>query len=56
LLLQNGATVNSQDNDGTTSLMFASQNGHMDVVHLLLQNGAVVDSRHDDSRIPSSGT
>ena len=51
----NGATVDSRDNDGWTSLMLASQNGHLDVVRSLLEHGATVGPRHNDGQIPSSG-
>ena len=40
LLLQNGAQIDMQDNNGWFSLMFASRNGHTETVALLLQNGA----------------
>ena len=36
LLLDLGAEVNAQDNDGSTALMCASEHGHEDIVALLL--------------------
>ena len=48
LLLQNGAHVNMQDNDGWPSLMYASQNGHTETVLLLLQNGAHVNMQNNE--------
>ena len=38
LLLQVGADVNIQDNDGSTALMCASEHGHLEIVRLLLQH------------------
>ena len=35
--------------------MYASINGHSDIVKLLLQSGAAVDAGPDDSLSPSSG-
>jgi len=36
LLLEAGADVNVQDEDGSTALMCASEHGHVDLVKLLL--------------------
>ena len=48
LLLDNGAWVNFQDIDESSSLIVASQNGHSDVVKLLLDNGAQVNLQNND--------
>jgi ankyrin repeat protein len=54
LLLQSGAVVDTQDNDGWTPLHSASQSkndgGHLDVVRLLLQSGATIESQKMISR------
>ena len=42
LLLENGAQVDLQKNEGWSALMSASQNGHREVAKLLLENGASV--------------
>ena len=36
MLLEAGADVNVQDDDGSTALMCASEHGHTDIVKLLL--------------------
>ena len=36
MLLETGAEVNSQDEDGSTALMCASEHGHADIVKMLL--------------------
>ena len=38
-------TVSSQE--GVSSLIWASQNGHVEVVDKLLQHGATVDLQHN---------
>ena len=45
LLLDAGAMVNWIDNDQTTALMCAGENGHANAVRILLEAGAVVDSK-----------
>jgi ankyrin repeat protein len=40
VLLEKGADVNAQMDDGVTPLEFASENGHEAIVTLLLENGA----------------
>ena len=37
LLLEKGAAVDATNEGGTTSLMFACMNGHVDVPRLLLE-------------------
>jgi ankyrin repeat protein len=39
-LLENNAKVDSPTDDGTSSLMIASANGHTQIVRLLLDKGA----------------
>ena len=43
-LLSSPDTLSCQD--GRSSLMLASQNGHVEVVDKLLQHGATVDMKH----------
>lgn len=38
LLLQNGADIFHQDNDGNTALHKAAQNSHNDIIKLLLSS------------------
>ena len=40
LLLQSGATIDLQNNDGASALLFASYWGRAEVVHLLIDHGA----------------
>lgn len=35
LLLENGADINIQDDDGSTALMCAAEHGYLDIVNLL---------------------
>ncbi len=43
ILLENGAQVDLQKNDGWSALLVASQKGHAEVAKILLENGAQVD-------------
>jgi serine/threonine-protein phosphatase 6 regulatory ankyrin repeat subunit B len=43
LLIAKGATVNHQDDDGATALMYAAGNGDTQVVNALLRSGASVN-------------
>ena len=51
-LLERGAQINFQTNDGTSALHIASQNGHVDVAKLLLEKGAKVDLLNNDQCSP----
>lgn len=46
MLLNRGAKVNLQNNNGDTALMAAAFNGHSDVVKILVQAGAVVNHQN----------
>jgi len=52
LLLQSGAAVDPNTNDGSTPMKLASQYGHLDIVRLLLQSGAAVDPCNKDGWTP----
>ncbi|HLK61612.1 MAG TPA: ankyrin repeat domain-containing protein, partial [Chthonomonadaceae bacterium] len=45
VLLDHGAVVNAQDDEGKTALMFAAEKGYTPVVRLLLERGASLDAR-----------
>ena len=47
-LLDKGTDVNSQDIHGRTFLMWASSNGHKDIVQLLIEKGAQLDIQDND--------
>ena len=51
-LLERGAQINFQTNDGTSALHIASQNGHIDVAKLLIEKGAKVDLLNNDQCSP----
>ncbi|KAE9385780.1 ankyrin, partial [Gymnopus androsaceus JB14] len=40
VLIEEGANVNAQSEDGSTALRQASQEGHLEIVKLLLNHGA----------------
>jgi len=44
LLVNEGADINSKDNNGITPLMAASMKGNLKAVNFLLSNGAKIDS------------
>ena len=53
ILLECGANVNMQDEDGSTALMCAAEHGHQDIVKLLLAHPEV-DAGLADNVSPSS--
>lgn len=48
LLLDYGANLEEKNDEGYTSLMEASREGHYDVVELLLNHGADVNAKHEN--------
>jgi ankyrin repeat protein len=38
-LIEEGMDVNTQNNNGSTALMWASQGGHLEVIKLLIEAG-----------------
>jgi ankyrin repeat protein len=48
LLLNHGAIVDQINIIGWTALMYASQNGHSDIVSLLLHHGSNIEHRAND--------
>jgi ankyrin repeat protein len=44
-LLAKGAEVDAKDNGGMTPLMWASEEGHLDVVQALITNGADINAK-----------
>ena len=49
ILLQNGANVNMQNNNGNPPLTIASQIGHTETVSILLLNGAHVNTQDNET-------
>jgi hypothetical protein len=52
LLIDKGADVDKQDNDGRTALYVASERGHLDVARLLIDKGADVDKKDNGGFAP----
>ena len=50
ILIDKGAYINKQMDDGTTALMQATQNGHTEVVRVLLTRGADPDLKDKQGR------
>uniref|UniRef100_A0AAQ5WW16 Protein phosphatase 1, regulatory subunit 16A n=1 Tax=Amphiprion ocellaris TaxID=80972 RepID=A0AAQ5WW16_AMPOC len=51
-LVQSGADLNAQDNNGATLLHIASANGYVSVAELLLENSAQVEVKDSDGWTP----
>jgi ankyrin repeat protein len=51
-LLEKGAEIEEQDNDGMTPLACAAENGHKAVVRLLLEKGAEIEEQDHDGMTP----
>jgi len=49
-LINKGADIEAKNNDGKTSLMIASNNGHSEVVKLLLEKGADIEAKNENGR------
>lgn len=47
LLIENGTDVNTRDGFGDTVLMFACQQGHLDLAEFLLEKGADINQAND---------
>jgi ankyrin repeat protein len=45
LLLDKGAQVDGKDKEGMTALLFAAQNGDVDIIKLLLSRNASINVR-----------
>ncbi len=54
-LLEKGALVNAQDEEGYTSLYFATQSNHIAAIDLLIQHGADLDKVDEHHRTPLIG-
>lgn len=47
--LENGANVNARDlNHHSTALMWASHEGHLEIMRVLMQHGAKIDAKRDN--------
>lgn len=51
-LLNQGANVNTSDNDGATPLHYASRGGHAELCRVLLAHGADVNAKTNTHRTP----
>ena len=52
ILIENKATLDLQDKDKWTALMYATYYGHTDIVKLLIKNGAKIIISHTNSTNP----
>ena len=55
LLLDAGADINAQKNNGTTILHDAAENGFLELASLLIDRGANVEAKDNDGRTPLHG-
>ena len=51
MLLDTGADLNCQDNEGSTALMCASEHGHTDIIKLLLNTPGCDATISDNVRL-----
>lgn len=49
-LVENGVTVNKQDNEGQTAIMLSAQHGNMDVVQLLIDSHADLSLKDNEGK------
>ena len=54
MLLENGAQVNAQDNNGATPLYYAAYNDASAIAQVLLANGAQVNAQDNNGATPLS--
>jgi len=54
ILLNAGATIDTEDTDGRTPLLWAAESGHEAVVRILLDAGATVDTKDIYGQMPLS--
>jgi ankyrin repeat protein len=50
LLLGKGAIIDAADEDGSTALIAAAENGHIEVIKLLVKNGADEHARSPNGK------
>ena len=51
-LIEKGADVNTENNNGETPLHVSATNGHLEVVRALLEKGADVNAKEDNGWTP----
>ena len=50
LLVENGADIDVKDYEGCSSLMWASLEGHLEIVKYLVKNGADINIKNEDGK------